>query len=86
MFAFPTGAPTSHMNDPDLTPLSASPLADGGGAGPLQTGPSVRQPTRAKTWTERLEAWASRLSIKNNFFHWLFSLVWLPFAARSGAR
>jgi hypothetical protein len=86
MFAFPTGAPTSHMNDPDLTPLSASPLADGGGAGPLQTGPSVRQPTRAKTWTERLEAWASRLSIKNNFFHWLFSLVWLPFAARSGIK
>ncbi|MEY2794333.1 MAG: hypothetical protein RIR10_49, partial [Planctomycetota bacterium] len=86
MPGFPAGPPTSHMNDPDLTPLSASPLADGGGAGPLQTGPSVRQPTRAKTWTERLEAWASRLSIKNNFFHWLFSLVWLPFAARSGIK
>ena len=79
------------MNDPDLTPVSASPLAGGGGSGhdarePLQMGPSVRPSSRAKTWTERLEALASRLSIKNNFFHWLFSLVWLPFAARSGIK
>jgi len=54
--------------------------------GPIQTGPSVRPPTRQRTRLERLEAWLSRLSIKNNFFHKLFSLVWLPFAARSGIK
>lgn len=54
--------------------------------GPIQTGPSVRPPTRQRTRLERLEAWASRLSIKNNFFHKIFSLVWLPFAARSGIK
>jgi hypothetical protein len=74
------------MNESDLTPISASPHAGGGGTGPIQTGPSVRASTREKTWTEKLEAWASRLSIKNNFFHWIFSLVWLPFAARSGIK
>ena len=53
---------------------------------PLQTAPSVRRPTRPPTRLERLEAWLSRLSIKNNFFHTVFSAVWLPFAARSGIK
>ena len=33
---------------------------------------------------QRLEAWLSKLSTKNRFWHKLFSLVWLPFAFRSG--
>jgi hypothetical protein len=33
---------------------------------------------------QRLEAWASRLATKNQFFHRLFSLIYLPFAYRSG--
>lgn len=33
---------------------------------------------------ERLEAYLSRLSTRNNFWHKLFSLVWLPYAFRSG--
>jgi hypothetical protein len=47
---------------------------------------AARRPMRPPTRLERLEAWASRLSIKNNFFHQLFSLVWLPYAARSGIK
>jgi hypothetical protein len=60
--------------------------ADGEIPGPIQTGPSVRVPTRPRTRFERLEAWLSRLSIKNNFWHSIFSLVWLPYAFRSGIR
>jgi hypothetical protein len=60
--------------------------ADGSPSGPIQTGPAVPRPSRPPTRLERLEAWASRLSIKNNFWHSIFSLVWLPYAFRSGIR
>ncbi|MFM7050706.1 MAG: hypothetical protein ACKOYN_01035 [Planctomycetota bacterium] len=53
---------------------------------PIETGPAVRAPSRPLTRWERLEAWLSRLSIRNNFWHSLFSLVWLPYAFRSGIR
>ena len=33
---------------------------------------------------QRLEAYVSRLSTKNNFWHRVCSLIWLPFAWRSG--
>ncbi len=36
------------------------------------------------SWTQRLEAYISRLSTKNNFWHKVCSLIWLPFAFRSG--
>ena len=55
--------------------------------GPIQAVPTLRRPpARPPTWIERLEAWASRLSIKNNFWHKAFSLVWLPYAFRSGIK
>jgi hypothetical protein len=39
-----------------------------------------------RTFSERVEAWLSRLSTKNNFLHRIFSLIWLPFAFRSGIK
>ena len=36
------------------------------------------------TLIQRLEAWVSRLSTRNNFWHRVCSLIWLPFAFRSG--
>ena len=36
------------------------------------------------TFTQRVEAWISRLSTKNNFWHKVCSLIWLPYAFRSG--
>ena len=36
------------------------------------------------TRIERIEAWISRLSTRNNFWHKVCSLIWLPFAFRSG--
>ena len=38
---------------------------------------------RLSLW-ERIEAYASKLSTKNNFWHKVCSLIWLPFAFRSG--
>lgn len=61
-------------------------VPDRGPRGPYETGPSVRAGAPPKSLLARLEAWASRLSIRNNFWHSIFSLVWLPFAFRSGIR
>ena len=36
------------------------------------------------TFWERTEAFITRLSTKNNFWHRVCSLIWLPFAFRSG--
>ncbi len=37
-----------------------------------------------KTWPQRVEAYLSRLSTRNNFWQKVFSLIWLPYAFRSG--
>lgn len=44
-----------------------------------------RAPAAPKlTLVQRGEAWLSRLSTKNNFWHKVCSLIWLPYAFRSG--
>lgn len=40
--------------------------------------------SRKPTLYERLESFFERLSVKNNFWHRVCSLVWLPYAFRSG--
>ncbi|MBC7771696.1 MAG: hypothetical protein H7210_04300 [Pyrinomonadaceae bacterium] len=50
-----------------------------GGAG----GIAVR---RKRSFLDRVEAYISRLSTKNNFWHRVTSLIWLPFAFRSGIK
>jgi acyl-coenzyme A thioesterase PaaI-like protein len=37
-----------------------------------------------ESWFTRVEAYISRLSTKNNFWHKVCSLIWLPYAFRSG--
>lgn len=44
----------------------------------------MARPRRRRTFVQRAEAWLSRLSTKNAFFQRAFSLVYLPFAWRSG--
>jgi acyl-coenzyme A thioesterase PaaI-like protein len=46
--------------------------------------PKLRGTAPKLTRTQRLEAWISRLSTKNNFWHKVCSLIWLPYAFRSG--
>ncbi len=48
---------------------------------PLDQQPEVEE--NLSFW-ERTEAYITRLSTKNNFWHRVCSLIWLPFAFRSG--
>ena len=41
---------------------------------------------RKRSFSERAEAYVSKLSTKNNFWHRVCSLIWLPFAFRSGIK
>lgn len=47
----------------------------------LRTAPVVK-----KTWLDGIEAWISRLASRNNFWHRVTSLIWLPYAFRSGIK
>ena len=38
------------------------------------------------TWMDRVEAFISRLSVRDNFWHSICSLIWLPLAFFSGIR
>ena len=44
----------------------------------------VQTPPEDLTFWEKTEAFLTRLSTKNNFWHRVCSLIWLPFAFRSG--
>jgi hypothetical protein len=39
-----------------------------------------------KTWFDRVEAFVSRLAVRDTFWHRVCSLIWLPLAAFSGIR
>lgn len=45
-----------------------------------------RPTARKRTFVDRVEAYISKLSTKNNFWHRVCSLIWLPFAFRSGIK
>ncbi len=46
--------------------------------------PDAARPAGKPSLMQRLEAYVSRLSTRNNFWHRVCSLIWLPFAFRSG--
>ena len=51
----------------------------------LTAGSTAHLPAMPKlTFSQRVEAFISRLSTKNNFWHKVCSLIWLPYAFRSG--
>ena len=70
--------PRSRPNLVTTAPLDHSSMED-----PDATPPAGMLPAQ-KPLAKRLEAWLSRLSTKNNFWHRVCSLIWLPFAFRSG--
>jgi hypothetical protein len=52
----------------------------------LQPGPSaVRHPV-ALSFTDKVEGFIARLSTRNHFWHRVCSMIWLPYAFRSGIR
>ncbi len=54
-------------------------------SGLTSTSSGTSLPTMPKlTFFQKVEAYISRLSTKNNFWHKVCSLIWLPYAFRSG--
>ncbi|MDP7009344.1 MAG: hypothetical protein QGI78_07220 [Phycisphaerales bacterium] len=51
---------------------------------PLSSSEPAQMPAEDLTFWEKVEAYITRLSTKNNFWHRVCSLIWLPFAFRSG--
>lgn len=62
--------------------LDDEPEADGIAPGP---GPALVV-NEKRRFFDRVEAYISRLSTRNNFWHRVCSLVWLPIAAKSGIK
>ncbi len=51
---------------------------------PTPMSPRPEGTAERPTFTERIESYISRLSTRNNFWHKVCSLIWLPYAFRSG--
>ena len=62
--------------------------ASAGRAEPDPGNPSVRAQTRGepKTFYDKIEAFVSRLSMRDNFWNSICSMIWLPLAFFSGIR
>jgi hypothetical protein len=66
-------------------PVEADQAAGSDPAPVVAPGGAGRRPRRRKrTLLERIDAFISRLSTRNNFWHRVCSMIWLPYAFRSG--
>jgi hypothetical protein len=52
----------------------------------MQPGPVARRHPVALSFTDRVEAFIARLSTRNHFWHRVCSLIWLPYAFKSGIK
>ncbi|MCW5757291.1 MAG: hypothetical protein KIT54_08660 [Phycisphaeraceae bacterium] len=60
--------------------------ADRAGADAKAARPHERRHRRKRTLWEKAEAFVSRLSTRNHFWHRVCSLIWLPYAFHSGIK
>ena len=74
-------ASVEQMSELDMGSSQAVAVA----AGPVSE-PRYRQGEEPKTLFDRIEAFVSRLSVRDNFWHSICSLIWLPLAFFSGIR
>lgn len=84
------------LDGADVPTSQVGPAAEGAAPGEMQTSsqsdPASAEPSAAlgrqkkRPLSERIEAFVSRLSSKNNFWHRVTSLIWLPYAFRSGIK
>jgi len=63
--------------------IELSSLPDGGTSDVL---PVPRQTSRRKSLYDRIEAFVSGLSVRDNFWHRICAFIWLPYAFFSGIR
>jgi hypothetical protein len=66
-------------------PMPEEPISAASGA-PATAGRSPRHPEPPKTLIDRIEAFISGLSVRDNFWNSICSLIWLPLAFFSGIR
>lgn len=80
----PASEPASGAAAAELAPVIVQPPRM---EGATRNGAAGRAgPRKRKTLYERAESFISRLAAKSNFWHGVTSLIWLPFAARSGIK
>jgi hypothetical protein len=75
-----TGAPTGELSDAQVDAMTDEQAEEG----ILSRSEPVVVPAVTLTLRERLEAFVARLSTRNNFWHRVCSLIWLPYAFKSG--
>ncbi len=78
----PHGASAAVVLSPSPAAEHALATADAGATAPV----AFAGPARKTSFVDRVEAFISRLSTRNNFWHRVCSLIWLPFAFRSGIK
>lgn len=75
---------------PGVAPAQASRVENGDAAGipddPQRSAARVSGATAPRSFMTRVESYISRLSSRNNFWHRVTSLIWLPYAFRSGIK
>jgi acyl-coenzyme A thioesterase PaaI-like protein len=76
----PRGTPTLRAQEPRVS-QAALPHRDE----PVSDAPAPGAPAK-RNLMDRADTYLSRLSTRNNFWHRLFSLIWLPYAFKSGIR
>ncbi len=95
----PSPSPTAEKDRPTAREAESGPVAvSGPAAGTEIPSGEAELPTKAhpaippgpgeqrRTFMDKAEAFVSRLSTRNNFWHRVCSLIWLPYAFRSGIR
>jgi hypothetical protein len=75
------GSPTEPQNPESAAHTKA---LDGQPVTPPMGAGRAKPPAGRKTIVERIEAFLSKLSTRNNFWHRVCSMIWLPYAFRSG--
>ncbi|MBL0920763.1 MAG: hypothetical protein IBJ10_01400 [Phycisphaerales bacterium] len=64
----------------------SAPASQNGAAARPRRHVETRQLHVRKPWMDRFEAWVSRLTASNNFVRRIASMIWLPYAFRSGIK
>ncbi len=79
--------PAPQAIEPARTGPAGGPVVDAAVAitGPARSGGAI-VPARRRSLYDRMEAFVSRLTSRSTFAHRLASLIWLPYAFRSGIR
>src|SRR5689334_23127384 len=90
MTTLPRSNPSFDQNAAETAPANSAPAprpeAEQDDEEVLQPGPSAARHPVALSFSDRVEAFIARLSTRNHFWHRVCSMIWLPYAFRSGIR